>query len=111
MDLQEQLKKWFPDHEPEPDISTENTVDEPVWEGQEAPLRCHFEKRQGKPHTRVSGFEGDATLGKMWATELKQRLHVGGTFKQGEWIFQGDHRPLVMDFFKQKGFRVVRVGG
>ena len=47
MDLQEQLKKLFPDHEAllEPEIVKE---DKELWI-QTEPMICKFEKRKGKP--------------------------------------------------------------
>ena len=110
MDLQEQLKKLFPDHEP----STE-----PVYEAtephglfiQKEPLICQYEKRKGKPTTVISGYEGDDEDFKLLAKEIKNKFAVGGSFKDGELIIQGDYRDKIMQFLQAKGFKTKRVGG
>ena len=58
MDLHEQLKKLFPDHEPS------NEQEEVVAENhelfiQKEPMICKYEKRKGKPTTIISGYEGE----------------------------------------------------
>lgn len=109
MDLNEQLKKLFPDHIPSPE---EKPVDEPkdLWIQQE-PMICKFEKRKGKPITIIEGYTGADDDFKMLAKELKTKLSVGGSFKDGAIIIQGDYRDKIMELLKSKGFKVKRVGG
>ncbi len=109
MDLQDQLKNLFPDHEPTPE---EDVVkeDKELWI-QEEPMICKFEKRKGKPTTIIEGYTGTDEDFKILAKELKTKLSVGGTFKDDSIIIQGDYRDKIMIILKEKGFKVKRVGG
>lgn len=110
MDLQDQLKNLFPDHIPsnEPE-EIEDTVHELYV--QTAPMICKYEKRKGKPTTIIAGYEGEDEDFKLLAKEIKNKLAVGGSFKDGEIIIQGDYRDKIMTILKEKGFKVKRVGG
>ncbi|GGI57453.1 translation initiation factor [Winogradskyella haliclonae] len=109
MDLKDQLKNLFPDHIPE---VSENEVDETldIWL-QDAPIICKYEKRKGKPITILEGYTGATEDFKMLAKELKQKLSVGGSYKDDKIIIQGDYRDKIMSILKDKGFNVKRVGG
>ena len=109
MDLQDQLKNLFPDHEPAP---VEEIIPEPhhLWI-QKDPMICKFEKRKGKPTTIIEGYEGSDDDFKILAKELKTKLSVGGTFKDGAIIIQGDYRDKIMKLLHDKGFKTKRVGG
>lgn len=105
--LREQLQQLFPDHKEEalPEEPTSN-----IWL-QDEPLLCKYEKRNGKPITLIEGYtDADADF-KVLAKELKTRLGVGGTVKEEKIIIQGDYRDKIMEFLKEKGFKVKRVGG
>ncbi len=109
MDLLDQLKNLFPDHEP----STEEEKiieDKELWI-QEEPMICKFEKRKGKPTTIIEGYTGTDEDFKILAKELKTKLSVGGSFKDDSIIIQGDYRDKIMTILKEKGFKVKRVGG
>lgn len=108
MDLQDQLKKLFPDHTP----TEENTpeTENELWM-QDAPLICKYEKRNGKPQTIIEGYTGADEDFKQLAKEIKKLLSVGGSFKEEKIIIQGDYRDKIMNFLKDKGFKVKRVGG
>lgn len=108
MDLQEQLKNLFPDHIPS-EVSKEEK--EMVLWGQADPLICKYEKRKGKPITIIEGYTGVDADFKQLSKELKQLLSVGGSFKNGQIIIQGDYRDKIMSFLKEKGFKTKRVGG
>ena len=110
MDLQEQLKNLFPDHQPSEDL--EDIIEEPKeLYIQKDPMLCKYEKRKGKPTTIIAGYEGDDEDFKILAKEIKNKFAVGGSFKDSEIIIQGDYRDKIMEFLKQKGFKVKRVGG
>ena len=110
MDLQDQLKHLFPEHVPK-DISEEkDTSDQKLWL-QDDPILCKYEKRKGKPITILEGYTGADEDFKKLAKELKQKLSVGGSFKDDKIIIQGDYRDKIMQILKDKGFNVKRVGG
>ncbi|MEY2869244.1 MAG: hypothetical protein RIR01_1727 [Bacteroidota bacterium] len=110
MDLQDQLKNLFPDHVPsnEPE-EIEETAHELFV--QKEPMICKFEKRKGKPTTIIDGYEGDEEDFKILAKEIKTKLSVGGSFKDGAIIIQGDYRDKIMKILQEKGFKTKRVGG
>lgn len=108
MDLQDQLKNHFPDH-----VSSEKPAGEnkpTVWL-QKDPLICKYEKRKGKATTIIEGYTGANSDFKQLAKEIKQLLSVGGSYKNGQIIIQGDYRDRIMKFLQEKGFKTKRVGG
>lgn len=110
MDLQDQLKNLFPDHEPSQEVEETSSESKELWI-QKEPMICKYEKRKGKPTTIISGYTGKDDDFKILAKEIKSKLAVGGSFKDGEIIIQGDYRDKIMTILKDKGFKVKRVGG
>lgn len=109
MDLQDQLKNLFPEHIQEvPSYKTEDNNE--IWL-QDEPIICKYEKRKGKPITILEGYTGANEDFKLLAKEIKQKLSVGGSFKDDKIIIQGDYRDKIMQILKDKGFHVKRVGG
>jgi translation initiation factor 1 len=109
MDLQDQLKNLFPDHKPsiEKDGDTEYTS---LWIPNDH-LLCKYEKRKGKPITIIEGYTGTNDDFKQLTREIKKQFSVGGSFKDDTIIIQGDYRDKIMNFLKDMGFKVKRVGG
>jgi translation initiation factor 1 len=110
MDLQEQLKKLFPDHDVSNELEPIEAMPHELYVQQE-PMICKYEKRKGKPTTIISGYEGDDEDFKVLAKEIKSKLAVGGSFKDSEIIIQGDYRDKIMKLLQEKGFKTKRVGG
>ena len=108
MDLEDQLKKLFPEHEVSEEI-VENK-EKKLWL-QDEPMICKYEKRKGKPITILEGYTGANEDFKALAKEIKTKLSVGGSFKDDKIIIQGDYRDKIMQMLKDKGFNVKRVGG
>lgn len=109
MDLQDQLKNLFPEHQPSPEEEIA-VAPKDLWI-QSEPMICKFEKRKGKPITIIEGYTGSDDDFKMLAKELKTKLSVGGSFKEGSIIIQGDYRDKIMKLLHEKGFKTKRVGG
>ncbi|PKB00512.1 translation initiation factor 1 [Flavobacteriaceae bacterium MAR_2009_75] len=109
MDLQDQLKNLFPDHEPSEDKPSKEKKSD-IWL-QDDPIICKYEKRKGKPTTILKGYNGADSDFKKLAKEIKTKLSVGGSFKNDQIIIQGDYRDKIMAILKEKGFSVKRVGG
>ncbi|MGM8363534.1 translation initiation factor [Flavobacterium sp. ARAG 55.4] len=110
MDLQDQLKNLFPDHVPTNEPEKNEDTPHKLFV-QKEPLICKFEKRKGKVTTIIEGYEGDDEDFKILAKEIKTKLSVGGTFKEGAIIIQGDYRDKIMKILQEKGFKTKRVGG
>ncbi len=110
MDLKDQLKDLFPDHEPENISEDTKEKDNGIWL-QDDPILCKYEKRKGKPITILEGYTGADDDFKLLAKELKQKLSVGGSYKNEKIIIQGDFRKQIMEILKDKGFNVKRMGG
>jgi|TARA_B100001059_G_scaffold191848_1_gene195138 translation initiation factor 1 len=108
MDLKDQLKSLFPEHQPSQEVEIKETPS--VWL-QKDPLICKYEKRKGKPITIIEGYTGANSDFKILTKEIKKLLGVGGSFKNNQIIIQGDYRDNIMVFLKNKGFKVKRVGG
>jgi len=108
MDFKDQLKNLFPEHQPT--VEDAQIEDSSIWM-QEEPMICKYEKRKGKPTTIIEGYTGADSDFKQLAKEIKKLLSVGGSFKNEQIIIQGDYRDKIMDFLKNKGFKVKRVGG
>lgn len=73
---------------------------------QKNPLVIRFEKRNGKPTTIVSRFEGNADALLLLASELKKQCSAGGSAKDDEILIQGDVRDKVVTYLTKKGFSV-----
>ena len=110
MDLKDQLQQLFPDHEPQANDSEEKQSASDYLI-QNDPIVCKYEKRKGKPITLLEEYTGTKEDFKKLAKELKTLLGVGGSVKGNTIIIQGDYRNQIMEYLKDKGFSVKRVGG
>ena len=107
MDLRDQLKNLFPEHE-EQDFE----MPEEKFE-QKNPLICKFEKkgRNGKHVTLIEGFEGTEEELKQISKKIKTTLGIGGSEKDGIIVIQGDNRDKIMKILQDMGYKTKRVGG
>ncbi len=111
MDLQDQLRNFFPNHK----ISENpNSEDKKIANShtQISPLLCKYEKRKGKPNTIIEGFEKIKKEEiKLIAKSIKQKFSVGGSIKGYSIIVQGNIRDDIMNFLSSMGYKVKRIGG
>jgi translation initiation factor 1 len=112
MDLQDQLKKLFPDHQFDASKESSSILKKKLFM-QNDPIICKYEKkgRNGKPVTILENYNGAEEDLKQLAKEIKSKLGVGGSAKDGNIVIQGNYRDKIMDILKEKGFSVKRVGG
>lgn len=112
MDLQDQLKALFPDHQPsEEEKQIEETEDVSFYIHSSPTLGCVYEKRKGKPHTIIENYQGAQKDFKALSSTLKSKFKVGGSFKNESIVIQGDRRDEIMNYLKALGFTVKRIGG
>src|SRR6056297_1011399 len=71
-------------------------------EKQDLRVSLDRKNRKGKEVTLITGFVGNYDDLRDLGKELKTRLGVGGTAKEGELIIQGDFRTEVIDLLKEK---------
>ena len=67
--------------------------------------------RKGKGMTLITGVPLPAEELKKLAKELKQKCGTGGTLKGNVIEIQGDHRDVLIELLKAKGWAVKRSGG
>ncbi len=67
--------------------------------------------RGGKTVTIITGIPLDHDALSALAKQLKQKCGTGGTVKDGVVGIQGDHRELLMNMLKDKGYKVKLSGG
>lgn len=68
-------------------------------------IRLETKHRAGKKASIVSGFQGSNSELEILAKQLKTKLGVGGTVKDGEIIIQGDYVAKLKDLLIQLGFK------
>jgi translation initiation factor 1 len=67
--------------------------------------------RHGKTVTTLTGVPLDGEALQAFAADLKRRCGTGGTVKDGIIVIQGDHREVLLQEMKKKGFPVKPAGG
>ncbi len=80
-----------------------------VVKKQVEPLRVEMEKRNGKPSTIITEFQGTDEELKELAKMLKQKCSSGGSARGGEILIQGDFRVKIAEILLNEGFKVKKI--
>ncbi|OJV36166.1 MAG: hypothetical protein BGO29_01045 [Bacteroidales bacterium 36-12] len=97
------LKSELPEGEDIPEVQQPQKVQKKEM------LRVELDKRNGKPATIISGFEGTDDELKDLAKTLKVKCSSGGSSRDGEILIQGDFRKKVADILLELGYKVKRI--
>ena len=94
------------------DLNQKEETEETLAPNQQL-LEAYLDKknRGGKVATVIKGFVGTADDLKALGKELKSLCGVGGSAKDDEIIIQGNFRDKIMEYLKNKGYKVKRIGG
>ncbi len=76
---------------------------------QREPLRVELDKRNGKPATLITEFEGSDDELKELAKLLKVKCGAGGSSRDGEILVQGDFRVKIADILIEMGYKVKKI--
>jgi translation initiation factor 1 len=81
----------------------------PQKKRQSEPLRVELDKRNGKPATLITEFQGKDDELKELAKLLKVKCGAGGSSRDGEILVQGDFRVKIVDMLLEMGFKVKKI--
>ena len=100
------LKSSLPQLEESPEVLI---TKKPAKKRQIEPLRVELDKRNGKPATLVTDFQGKDHELKDLAKILKVKCGAGGSSRDGEILVQGDFRVKIADILLEMGFKVKKI--
>ena len=108
MDWKDKLAALSALQQDEPDNQETNAQEElkPQTSAKKQTLYIRYEKRNGKPATIVSEFQGTESELKELAKRLKSTLGIGGSAKDDEILLQGDVRAKVSEFLRKDGYKL-----
>lgn len=109
MDWKDKLNSLYdsvPQVSQEENILTDELSDQKV---KKQTLRVELDKRNGKPATLITEFEGTEDELKDLSKYLKVKCGAGGSARGGEILIQGDVRIKVSDLLIEKGYKVKKV--
>ncbi|MBO5835255.1 MAG: translation initiation factor [Bacteroidales bacterium] len=108
MDWKDKLAALSALQQDEPDNQETNAQEEPKPQvsAKKQTLYIRYEKRNGKPATIVSEFQGTESELKELAKRLKSTLGIGGSAKDDEILLQGDVRAKVSEFLRKDGYKL-----
>jgi translation initiation factor 1 len=94
------------EHRPENVSEVPAATPAPLTTSKRQDFIIRFEKRNGKPATIVSNFQGSESALKELAATLKKHCGTGGSAKDDEILIQGDVRVKIADYLKKQGHLV-----
>lgn len=107
MDWKDKLNTLLPDdYIPE---SKDTQFDDSKISPPKQTLRIELDKRNGKPATLISGFEGTDEALKELTKTIKTKCASGGSQRDGEILIQGDFRTKTAEILKQLGYSVKKI--
>jgi len=80
-------------------------IETPEPDSQKLRIRLETKQRAGKKATVIHGFVGSLNDLETLAKQLKTKMGVGGTVKDGEVIIQGDYASKVKDLLISLGYK------
>ena len=86
-----------------------STIIKPAKKRQSEPLRVELDKRNGKPATLITDFQGKDEELKELAKLLKVQCGAGGSARDGEILVQGDFRAKIVEILVEMGFKVKKI--
>ncbi len=81
----------------------------PAKKRQAEPLRVELDKRNGKPATLITEFQGKDDELKDLAKTLKIKCGAGGSSRNGEILVQGDFRVKIAEILSEMEFKVKKI--
>ncbi len=106
-DWKDKLNSLLPEgYEPEPEEKAKTTADVPL---NKQTLRIELDKRNGKPATIISEFQGTDDDLKELAKTLKNKCATGGSQRDDEILLQGDFRVKVAELLQNMGYKVKKI--
>ena len=100
-----ELKSRLPQAEETPAAE----IIKPAKKRQAEPLRVELDRRNGKPATLVTEFQGKDGELKELAKLLKVKCGAGGSSRDGEILVQGDFRVKIAEILLEMGFKVKKI--
>ncbi len=105
-DWKDKLSALLPEnYVSEPETTQESESTQPMKQT----LRVELDKRNGKPATIISEFEGTDKELKDLAKILKNKCASGGSQRGGEILIQGDFRVLIAETLEKMGHKVRKI--